>query len=120
MWIQKPWGKMKTLAQNLFGRYTIKILVVNPGMRLSDQRHKNRKEWWMVLSGNPTVELERLGQAPQTVTLTLGQSLGIPQGSWHRLGCSVSSARPVKILEISTGIFDEEDIERRADDYGRS
>lgn len=110
---------MRTYIKNLFGRYTIKILIVEQGKRLSDQRHKNRSEWWLVLSGAPTVELEQRGKVPQMIILKPGKAMSIPQGSWHRLGCPASCTKPVKILEISTGHFEEEDIERRADDYGR-
>lgn len=50
--------------------------------------------------------------------LAPGQSLDIPVGVSHRLA---AGNMPVEIIEIQTGTsFDENDIERLEDDYGRN
>ncbi len=51
-----------------------------------------------------------------TVVLGPGETMRIPRGTLHRLG-TVNGA---KVLEVSVGGFDEDDIVRLEDDYGRS
>ena len=47
-----------------------------------------------------------------------GRSLSIERGAWHRL--ENQSNNPIQVIEIQYGTnFDENDVERRADDYGR-
>jgi mannose-1-phosphate guanylyltransferase/mannose-6-phosphate isomerase len=48
-----------------------------------------------------------------------GAEVWLPVGSTHRLSCASSAAKPVRVLEISLGTFDENDIERLEDIYGR-
>jgi mannose-6-phosphate isomerase len=48
-----------------------------------------------------------------------GAEVWLPVGSTHRLSCAPGSTRPVRVLEISLGTFDENDIERLEDSYGR-
>jgi len=50
----------------------------------------------------------------------IGQEIWLPKGSLHRLGCSDMASRPVRVLEVSFGEFDENDIERLEDSYGRA
>ena len=47
----------------------------------------------------------------------IGEKVFIPRGTVHRL--SSSAEKEVRILEISFGEFDEEDIVRLDDVYGR-
>lgn len=110
---------MKTYVSNVLGRWTVKILVVNAGERLSNQRHQHRSERWLVLSGSPVVVIEFPEGNARSHALAPGRIMTIGHGAWHRLSCPASSQRPCKILEISKGFFSEEDIERSADDYGR-
>ena len=129
----RPWGHFdwifdsrlagQTLAVGQSGKddagFIIKSLFVLPGKRLSDQRHKNRKETWFVQSGTATVYLELPDSAKETKTLKAGEMVEFPEMTWHRLSAE-NSKEPVIITEVWQGKkLDEDDIERRSDDYGR-
>jgi len=49
-----------------------------------------------------------------------GAEIWLPVGSTHRLSCAGTGTAPVRVLEISLGHFDENDIERFEDIYGRN
>ena len=113
----RPWGGFRVFAKNVL--CTVKILTVRQGQRLSDQRHARRTEHWRVISGVAHVELEFADGRTETHDLDKGQEITIPVGTWHRLSCRQGVPNPCEVLEVATGDFDEEDIERRSDDYGR-
>ncbi len=99
---------------------TVKIIEVNPGSRLSDQKHEHRQEHWTALTGGVIVQYQQgEDQAATELELSEGESVLIPKGAWHRLSCKSDRQEACQILEISTGHFDEDDIIRRSDDYGR-
>jgi len=99
---------------------TVKILEVLPGERLSDQRHAHRTEHWVILTTGVIVELESPIGERSRLTPIVGDRVTVPQGSWHRLSCDRDQLGSCRVLEISSGEFSEDDIERRSDDYGRS
>src|SRR5574341_296272 len=51
--VAKPWGGFCTLEEG--PGYKIKRLVVQPGHRLSLQKHRHRAEHWVVVAGTATV-----------------------------------------------------------------
>lgn len=108
--VEKPWGKFEQYTHNLPS--TVKIITVDPGGILSSQYHYRRDELWVVLDPGAKVELgdEVLHPAP-------GEKLYIPRETVHRLSCV--GEQPVRILEVSFGEFDEDDIIRLEDIYGR-
>jgi mannose-6-phosphate isomerase len=108
--VEKPWGKFEQYTHNLPS--TVKIITVDPGGILSSQYHYRRDELWVVLDPGAKVELgdEVLHPAP-------GEKLYIPRETVHRLSCV--GKQPVRILEVSFGEFDEDDIIRLEDVYGR-
>jgi mannose-6-phosphate isomerase len=108
--VEKPWGRFEQYAHNV--PCTVKIITVDPGGILSSQYHHHRDELWVVLEPGAKVELgeEVLSPAP-------GEKLYIPRGTVHRLSCV--GERPVRVLEVSFGEFDESDIVRLEDVYGR-
>lgn len=108
--VRKPWGRF--IRYTLNEPTTVKILEVDPGALLSLQSHRMRDELWIPLSGEAVAELE--GKAYKLREL---QPLFIPRGAKHRLKAYNTK---VRILEISFGHFDEEDIIRFADEYGRA
>ena len=65
---------------------------------------------------DPGVVVDRDGEELHP---TVGEEVWLPLGSTHRLRCDAATARPVRVLEVSLGVFDEADIERLQDDYGR-
>lgn len=105
----KPWGKFLQFTKNEAS--TVKILTVNPGEAFSLQSHKEREEFWFVISGTGKIEI-----AEQVSDIKPNIYFFIPKGVKHRITAGDES---VVVLEISVGNFDEEDIVRFDDRYGR-
>ena len=105
----RSWGYYRILHEDAMGgnpKTKVKELTVDPGSSISLQRHKFRREYWVVTSGTATVELEG-----QPKTLGIHDDVEIPIGWWHRL--SNKTTMPLRIVEIQTGMkCVEEDIER--------
>jgi mannose-6-phosphate isomerase len=109
--VEKPWGEFEQYTHNQ--ESTVKIITAAPGGILSSQYHFKRDELWVVLDEGARVKLgdEMLHPQPQ-------QKIFIPRETIHRL--SAVGDMPVRVLEISFGEFDEEDIVRLEDAYGRT
>ena len=108
----RQWGYYRVLHEN--GREVkLKELTVEPGKRLSMQRHKDRAEHWFVAEGaaavytiNHSTDAELLG------TFNKFDHIHIKRTEWHQL-CNETD-QPLKIIEIQYGEnCIEEDIERR-------
>ncbi len=108
--VDKPWGKFERYAYN--EACTVKIITVAPGGTLSRQYHQKRDELWVVLDPGACVELGEDVFYPVSE-----EKRFIPRGTVHRL--SAGGDTPVRILEVSFGEFDEDDIVRLDDVYGR-
>ena len=101
------------LAHAQGDRYKVKNIEVKPGHRLSLQKHHHRTEHWIVVSGTAEVQLNETRQL-----LGENQSTYIPLGCMHRL--SNPGKIPLKIIEVQSGAYlEEDDIERFEDDHGR-
>jgi len=110
---QRPWGSFTVLDDDATD-HKVKRISVDPGKRLSYQRHQFRAEHWFVVAGNPTVILDGV-----TYDLGPGDSIDIATGQLHR--CENRSADVVVFIEVQTGTyFGEDDIERVDDDFGRA
>lgn len=113
--VQKPWGYEEIWAET--ASYVGKVLVINPGHRLSRQYHNLKEETFRVLSGVLTLEI---GQGDDIVTYELGEdeSFHCPPKTIHRMICETRFGdTPVKVLEVSTNHLD--DVVRLEDDYKR-
>ena len=109
---RRPWGGFETLQVG--PGYKVKRLVVQPGHRISLQRHRFRAEHWVVVAGAPRVVIEGRGRR-----LKPRATVDVPRGAWHRI--ENPGRRPVVIIEVQHGSrVDERDIVRRHDDYGRA
>lgn len=106
---KRPWGGFEQFTFNEIS--TVKILTIKPGKRLSLQFHKKRNEFWKALD-NPV----KVVVGEKVVTLKKGDTIEIPKGAKHRIEGLKKEAR---LLEISFGEFDENDIVRIEDDFGR-
>jgi len=107
----RPWGHYENLLEA--GNHKIKELVVDPGQRLSLQKHKRRAEHWTVVSGEALVTV-----AEKEIPLKPGQSVDIPRGAVHRI--MNPGEVPLLIVEVQMGdYFGEDDIIRLQDDYDR-
>ena len=107
--VYKPWGKFEQFTLN--EPTTVKILTIKPDAGLSYQSHTKRDEFWRCIKNNVMVILD-----DTEYILNEDQDIFIPKGAKHRL---VGLERKGKVLEISFGEFDEEDIVRYEDDFGR-
>tara|TARA_B100001094_G_scaffold328984_1_gene390722 strand:- start:1005 stop:1343 length:339 start_codon:yes stop_codon:yes gene_type:complete len=107
--IEKPWGWEEIWA--IADSYVGKIIVINPGHRLSKQYHQFKTETVYVIEGI----LLNYDENDDVETFRSGQSLHIEPGQIHRFGATKD--RYVKIVEVSSNHLD--DVVRIEDDYGR-
>jgi mannose-1-phosphate guanylyltransferase/mannose-6-phosphate isomerase len=107
--VYKPWGDFTQYTHNQIS--TVKILTVSPNQRLSLQSHKKRDELWIPITKGAIVQIDDKIIEPE-----IGDKLFIPKSAKHRLS---SKDVEIKVLEISFGFFDEEDVTRYDDDFGR-
>jgi mannose-6-phosphate isomerase-like protein (cupin superfamily) len=106
---KRPWGNFRQFIHNIPS--TIKIITVNPEESLSLQSHHKRSEFWRILEGDGVVEI-----ADIKYNAVEGNEYNIPVEAKHRLKAGPFG---VIVLEIATGDFDEDDIARYEDKYGR-
>ena len=108
----RPWGHYVVLSDE--DDHKVKRIVVEPGARLSLQRHEKRGEHWFAVSGEGVVTRD-----DEDIYLTPGKAVDLPQGCWHRV--RNDGAAPFVFIEVQRGTyFGEDDIERKEDDYGRA
>jgi cytidyltransferase-like protein len=106
---ERPWGWYRVLEDKK--NYKIKELVIEPGKRLSMQRHRQRSEHWYVLKGTCTIETEYLGSTT-IVNISENNTYKIGLNVWHQGQNNTSTL--CHILEVQHGeICIEEDIERK-------
>lgn len=110
----RPWGSFKKLGE--FEEAYLKTLHVHEGATLSLQRHQQRAETWLLLSGDVQAVRGKDITALEIYELEPGVPFHVPLGHLHRL----SSRKGGVVAEISIGKFDENDIERIEDVYGRT
>ena len=105
---ERPWGNFVKFTENIPS--TVKIITVKAEQAFSLQFHKNREEFWHIISGTGTVTIgtDQLQIAP-------GQDYFVPKDTQHR----VLASTEIVMLEIALGQFDENDIVRIEDRYGR-
>ncbi|MFA5840763.1 MAG: phosphomannose isomerase type II C-terminal cupin domain [Candidatus Paceibacterota bacterium] len=108
--VKKPWGQFDQFTHNELT--TVKILSVNQGSSLSLQQHNHRTEFWRVISGHPQVTVGN-----DTIIANPGDEFIIEVLQLHRLEAREDD---VQVLEIAFGDFDESDIIRIKDKYGRA
>jgi mannose-1-phosphate guanylyltransferase len=109
--IYRPWGYFDSID---YGKdFQVKRIFVNPGAKLSLQKHQMRSEHWVIVKG-----IAKITCGEKVFKLKENQSTYIPQGEIHRLeNCE---AEPLEIIEIQTGTYlGEDDIIRLEDDYKR-
>jgi len=108
---ERPWGGFRQYAHNQ--PVTVSLMTVRPGKRLSLQAHAGRAELWIVLDDGATVQ-----RGDEVRSCHAGDEIWIAAGERHRLGCA--GPTPVRVLEVAFGVWDADDIERFADDFGRA
>lgn len=108
--VERPWGSFKQYAFN--SECTVSLMTVLPGQRLSLQSHTGRAELWIVLDDGAIVFAEGSEREHRA-----GDEIWIPANERHRLGCR--GPRPVRVLEVAFGNWQQDDITRYQDDYCR-
>ena len=108
--VAKPWGNFRQFTHNTSS--TVKIITVKPNEELSLQSHTKRAEFWKVISGSGSFVI-----GEETHMVATGDEYTIAQGARHRISSGVEG---MSVLEIALGDFDEEDIIRYEDKYGRA
>ena len=109
--VTRPWGKYDSI--DMGERYQVKRITVNPGAKLSVQKHYHRAEHWTVVRGSALVT-----RGEETILLSEDQSTYIPLGEIHAL--ENPGKIPLELIEVQSGSYlGEDDILRFEDKYGR-
>lgn len=107
----RPWGGWTVLEEG--NGYKVKRIEVNPGHRLSLQRHAHRSEHWVIVAGTATIVI-----GERASIIGAQESTFVPAGVAHRI--ENPGPEPLVIIEIQNGRYlGEDDIVRFQDDYGR-
>lgn len=106
---------------SLSGKLSPKILVVEPGKRLSWQYHHRRAEIWKVIGGIAGVVTSETDEESETKHLQNGDIVQLQQGERHRLIGLDSWGVVAEIWRHTDAAnpSDEDDIVRLQDDFGR-
>ena len=107
----RPWGWYDSIESGK--HFQVKKLHVNPGAKLSLQKHHKRAEHWVVVNGTATVT-----NGESCLTLTEGEATYIPVETIHALENKTNQA--LEVVEVQSGTYlGEDDIIRFEDIYGR-
>lgn len=106
---ERPWGGFERFTLNELS--TVKIITVKAGEAFSLQYHNNRAEFWKILKGEGLVTV-----GDETRKTTEDEEIFIPKNTNHRM----QGITDISFLEIAMGEFDEKDIVRLEDKYGRN
>ncbi|MDB5236915.1 MAG: mannose-6-phosphate isomerase, type [Parcubacteria group bacterium] len=105
----RPWGSFDRFTSNEAS--TVKFIRMTAGKRLSLQKHAKRSEFWKVIAGSGIASVDGADRE-----IAVGDEVEIPVGTTHRLAGGPDG---ITVLEIALGTFDEDDIVRLEDDFGR-
>jgi mannose-6-phosphate isomerase len=109
---ERPWGRYEVLQES--ETHKVKCIWMNPGSRLSYQRHKLRSEHWFIVQGTGEVTVD--GKISHVKP---GDTVEFEVGVLHRL--ANTGKDEIIFVEVQTGTyFGEDDIERLEDDFGRA
>ncbi len=109
--VEKPWGH--ELIWTHTDRYVGKLIAIDAGRRLSLQKHVEKDESILVISGRLRLLLEADDGSIETIEMGPGDHRRILAGRIHRF----EAIEPTELVEVSTPQLD--DVVRLEDDYGR-
>jgi mannose-6-phosphate isomerase-like protein (cupin superfamily) len=120
---EREWGSFEVIGEfeidnDIFSDLkgadvVIKKISVNPGEILSYQSHEKRRETWLIVQGRGIVIKDGL-----ETWVSKGSQVRIKQGAKHRIK-NTETELPLIFVEVCEGVFDEKDIIRYEDKYGR-
>ena len=99
----RPWGWTLRLVDT--ADYRVNQIRIRPGKSIALQKHLNRAEHWIVVTGTALVK-----RGDSQMTLQADESTYITRGMEHRLENPGDAY--LEIIEVQTGRFSEEDIVR--------
>jgi mannose-6-phosphate isomerase len=102
---ERPWGSFTVLDEG--ENFKVKRIEVLPGKRLSYQKHAQRAEHWMVVSGAGLVTLN-----DEEINVAAGETIDVPIGAKHRV--ENPGAEKLIFIEIQRGAY------LFSDDFGRA
>ena len=108
--IERPWGSFRQLSHNSLS--TVKVHRIKPNQENSWQSHTKRSEFLHIVEGGGMILVEdkKYNAGP-------GDEYSVPVGAKHRWQAGPDG---MILVEVATGDFDEEDIIRYKDKYGRA
>lgn len=110
--VHRPWGFYQSIHDG--DRFQVKRITVNPGAKLSLQKHFHRAEHWVVVNGTALVTRDE-----EKILVRENESLFLPLGCVHRL--ENPGKLPLNLIEVQSGPYlGEDDIVRIEDIYARS
>jgi mannose-1-phosphate guanylyltransferase/mannose-6-phosphate isomerase len=109
--VHRPWGYYQSIHAG--ERFQVKRITVNPGAKLSLQKHFHRAEHWIVVNGTAIVTRD-----DEEILLRENESVFVPLGCLHRL--ENPGKVPLNLIEVQSGAYlGEDDIVRVQDIYHR-
>lgn len=108
---ERPWGRFLQYVRNAAA--TVSLMTVLPGHRLSLQSHAGRAELWIVLDDGAVIQV-----GEEIREYGSGDEIWIRANEKHRLSCA--GEKPVRVLEVAFGKWEQADIQRLDDDYTRN
>ena len=81
----RPWGRYEVLQD--LPTHKVKPIWVDPGKRLSLQRHQHRSEHWYVVYGTAEVTID-----DKTFTVDAGDTVTVQSNQIHRIGNKIGRA----------------------------
>jgi mannose-6-phosphate isomerase-like protein (cupin superfamily) len=107
---ERPWGIFERFTLN--EPSTVKIISVDADQKLSLQTHARREEFWHFISGSAEVTVGKDIRSAHP-----GDNFFIQKDTAHRVEAGPEGCT---FLEVAYGEFDEQDIIRLEDEYGRA
>ena len=107
---EREWGKFEVLLDE--PNIKVKKIVVSKDKRLSLQLHEKREELWYIASGSGEVQ-----KGNNFIDISAGDEIFIGKYEVHRV--KNNGLIDLVIIEIQTGVCQEDDIIRIEDDFGR-
>jgi mannose-1-phosphate guanylyltransferase/mannose-1-phosphate guanylyltransferase/mannose-6-phosphate isomerase len=110
--VYRPWGFYESVLSG--HRFQVKRITVNPGGKLSLQKHFHRAEHWVVVNGTALVTRD-----DEQLIVRENESVYLPLGAVHRL--ENPGKLPLNLIEVQSGAYlQEDDIVRLEDVYQRT
>jgi len=106
---ERPWGFFRKFTENTPS--TVKIITIKPNEELSLQSHNNREEFWRVINGDGIFEV-----GDKKIIVGVGSEQYVSIKTKHKMKAGMEG---MEVLEIAIGEFNEGDIVRYEDKYGR-